>query len=84
VKRVIKVLTVAVLVVTMLVVGISPAMARRVSGGVLLRPTSEFGVPCDANTVNAQNQFGTHLRNDPPGRAPGCWVLLPPSATQND
>jgi hypothetical protein len=35
VKRITKVLTVAVLVVTMLVVSISPAMARRVSGGVL-------------------------------------------------
>jgi hypothetical protein len=84
VKRMIKVLTVAVLMVTMLVVSISPAMARRISGGVLLRPTSEFGVPCDANTANAQSQFGAHLRNNVPGRAPGCWVLLPPSATQND
>ena len=80
-KRMIKVLTVAVLVVTMLVVSISPAMARRVSGGVLLRPTSG---PCYANTANAQNQFGAHLRNNVPDRAPGCWVLLPPSATQND
>ena len=34
-KRMIKVLTVAVLMVMLLVVSISPAMARRVSGGVL-------------------------------------------------
>ena len=80
-KRMIKVLTVAVLMVMLLVVSISPAMARRISGGVLLRPTSE---PCYANTANAQNQFGAHLRNNVPDRAPGCWVLLPSSATRND
>jgi hypothetical protein len=81
VKRMIKVLMVAVLMVMLLVVSISPAMARRVSGGVLLGLPSE---PCSATTANAQNQFGAHLLNNPPGRTPGCWVLLPPSAIRND
>jgi hypothetical protein len=55
------------------VASISPAMARRASGGVLL-PTTQ---PCLANTQDAD---GGRLVLNPPGRAPGCWLLLPPGA----
>jgi len=81
VKRMIRVLAVAVLVAMILVTSISPALARKVAGGQLL-PTDK---PCDA-TAKHQNdrEAGAHLINDPPNRAPGCWVELPPSANQND
>jgi len=72
----IKVLAVAALVVVMLVVSVSPAMAAHARGGVLLKTTR----PCDASKF-AQNVAGSHLRTDVPDRAEGCWVLLPPSAT---
>ena len=75
-KRMIKVLMVAVLMAVILVASISPAMARRASGGVLL-PTTQ---PCLANTQNAD---GGRLVLNPPGRAPGCWFLLPPGAASN-
>ena len=79
-KRIVKVLAVAVLVAMILVTSISPALARRAAGGQLLS-TEE---PCRA-TENAQNDHhGADLRNvededeDPEtGRAEGCWALLP-------
>jgi hypothetical protein len=73
VKRMIRVLAVAALVAMILVASISPAVAKRVAGGQLL-PTEQ---PCNATTENAKNDPGAHLRKDVPGRAPGCWVLLP-------
>ena len=72
-KRMIKVLLVAVLMAVILVASISPAMARRASGGVLLSTTQ----PCLANTQNP------NLVLNPPGRDPGCWFLLPPGAADN-
>ena len=76
-KRIVKVLAVAVLVAMILVTSISPALARRAAGGQQLS-TRE---PCDRTTENAQNDHhGADLRNfdDPEGkRAPGCWALLP-------
>jgi hypothetical protein len=75
-KRMIKVLMVAVLMAVILVASISPAMARRVSGGVLLSSPQ----PCHAI---GQDAPGGRLVLNPPGRAPGCWVLLPPGATSN-
>jgi hypothetical protein len=72
-KRMIKVLLVAVLMAVILVASISPALAKAVRGGVLLSTTQ----PCLANPQNP------HLVLNPPGRAPGCWVLLPPGATNN-
>jgi hypothetical protein len=77
-KRMIKVLLVAVLMAVILVASVSPAMARRASGGVLLSSTQ----PCHA-IANAQDAPGGRLVLNPPGRAPGCWVLLPPGATNN-
>ena len=75
-KRMIKVLMVAVLMAVILVASISPAMALRRAGGVLL-PTTQ---PCLANTQDAD---GGRLVLNPPGRAPGCWFLLPPGAASN-
>ncbi len=72
-KRMIKVLMVAVLMAVILVASISPAMARRASGGVLLSSPQ----PCLANPQNP------NLVLNPPGRAPGCWFLLPPGAASN-
>lgn len=73
-KHMIKVLAVAALSAMILVTSVSPALARAVRGGVLLKKTT----PCEASSV-AQNDFafGSHLRIDPPGRTPGCWVVLP-------
>ena len=83
-KRMIRVLAVAVLVAMILVASVSPALAKRVAGGQLL-PTEK---PCDAN-ANPQNdrpgvEFKSFEPGNPEGRAPGCWALLPPSANQND
>ena len=79
-RRMIRVLAVAALVATILVASISPALAAKLRGGVLL-PTR---VPCYA-TANAQNDAGTHLINDPPDRVQkGCWAELPPGANHDD
>jgi hypothetical protein len=78
-RRMIKILVVATLVAVILVASVSPALARVIRGGVLLQTTN----PCSA-TANAQNAPGSHLLDPAPGRAPGCWVVLPPSATKND
>ncbi len=75
-KRVIKVLLVMALMAVILVASISPALARAARGGVLL-PTAQ---PCLANTQDAD---GGRLVLNPPGRAPGCWLLLPPGAADN-
>jgi len=76
-KRTIRILTVAVLVAVLLVASVSPAMARRLSGGVLL--TQPQG--CNAIFDHARNTpAGERVVLDPPGRTPGCWVLLPPVA----
>jgi len=72
-KRMIKVLMVAILMAVILVASISPALAGRASGGVLLSTTQ----PCLANPQNPR------LVLNPPGRAPGCWFLLPPGAASN-
>ena len=78
-KRMIKVLAVAVLVAVILVATISPAMAVRVRGGVLL-PTAK---PCD-RTLGSQSVPASPFALDPPGRAPGCWVELPSGETPGD
>jgi hypothetical protein len=71
-KRMIKILIVALLMVVILAASISPAVALRRPGGVLL-PTTK---PCDAPA----NSQGVHMTLNPPGRTEGCWVLLPPNA----
>ena len=72
-KRTIKVLLVALLMAVILVASISPALAKRTAGGVLLSSPQ----PCLVNTQNP------NLVLNPPGRAPGCWFLLPPDAANN-
>jgi hypothetical protein len=74
-KRLIKVLAVAALAALILVTSVSPAVARAVRGGVLMKTTT----PCEASSV-ARNGSGAHLRIDPPDRTPGCWVVLPPQS----
>jgi hypothetical protein len=77
-KRMIKVLMVAVLMAVILVASISPAMAARARGGVLL-PTPQ---PCLVTTPETPQ--GVRMVLDPPGRAPGCWVLLPPGVANDE
>ena len=75
-KRMIKVLVMAILMAVILVASISPALARAARGGVLLSSPQ----PCHAI---AQDAPGEDLVLNPPGRAPGCWFLLPPGAASN-
>jgi len=75
-KRMIKVLMVAVLMAVILAASVSPALAAKARGGVLLSTTQ----PCHAI---AQDASGEDLVLNPPGRAPGCWFLLPPGAASN-
>ena len=77
-KRMIKVLMVAVLMAVILLARISPAMAVRRAGGVLLSSPQ----PCHA-VANTQDASGGRLVLNPAGRAPGCWFLLPPGAADN-
>jgi hypothetical protein len=79
VRRTIKVLAVGALVVVMFVASVSPALAAKARGGVLLQTTT----PCHASS-EARNVSGSHLVENPEGRAPGCWVLLPPNANPGD
>jgi hypothetical protein len=72
-KRMIKVLMVAVLMAVILAASVSPALAAKARGGVLLSTTQ----PCHAIAP------GEDLVLNPPGRAPGCWFLLPPGAASN-
>jgi hypothetical protein len=81
VRRTIKVLAVGALVVVMFVASVSPALAAKARGGVLLKTP----VPCEEGAgSHARNDPGSHLVEFEEGnqqeRAPGCWVLLPPSA----
>jgi hypothetical protein len=78
-RRTIKILAVMLLVGIMLVASISPALATRVRGGVLL-PTAK---PCTV-ILGAQSVPGSPFALDPPGRAPGCWVELPSGETPGD
>ena len=75
-KRMIKVLMVAVLMAMILAASVSPALAAKARGGVLLSTTQ----PCHAIPQDAP---GEDLVLNPPGRAPGCWFLLPPGAASN-
>ena len=82
-RRTIKVLAVAALVAVMLVASISPALAAKARGGVLLQTVT----PCaEGAGSHARNDPGTHLDEfeEGEGRDPGCWVLLPPSANPGD
>jgi hypothetical protein len=79
VRLMVKVLAVAALVAVMLVASVSPALAAKVRGGVLLQTDR----PCDASS-KARNVSGSQLIEDPEGRALGCWVLLPPNANPGD
>jgi len=73
-RRIIKVLAVVALVAMILMTSVSPALARAVRGGVQLKTTT----PCEASSVAQNDDSGSHLQTDAPGRTPGeCWVVLP-------
>jgi hypothetical protein len=74
VKRTLKVLAVAVLMVMILVASISPAMARRASGGQPMPSTK----PCYA-TADAQNEDGSHFELRPESEIALCWKVFPES-----
>jgi hypothetical protein len=78
VKRIIRVLAVAVLMAVILVTSISPALARKVAGGQLLSTEK----PCEQSAKHQNDRPGVEFRTfgKEDGRAPGCWALLPPSA----
>jgi hypothetical protein len=75
VKRMIKGLAVAALVAVMLVVSVSPLLARPNHFGHNLHDNPS----CEA-TAQAQNDFGAHHETNPTPVPPvpeGCWVVLP-------
>jgi hypothetical protein len=78
-KHLQKALAVVAIMVMILATSISPALARVQRGGVLLHTTR----PCEAQS-DAQKAQGSPLLLNPDDRAPGCWVELPSSATQDD
>jgi hypothetical protein len=84
VKRIVKVLTVAALVAMILVASMSPALAKRAAGGQRLSTEEPCKAPANAQNDRPGVNFEIIEPNDPEGRAPGCWALLPPSATEND
>ena len=72
-KRMIKVLAVAVLVAVMLVVSASSVFARPNHFGHNLHDN-----PSCKETAQAQNVYGAHHEIDPTPLVPdGCWVVLP-------
>jgi uncharacterized membrane protein YdfJ with MMPL/SSD domain len=72
VKRLIRVLAVAVLVAVILVASISPVLARRAVGG---HPMSTEK-PCEA-TAKAQNERGAHFEERPESQVALCWLVFP-------
>jgi hypothetical protein len=70
-KRMIKVLVVALLVTVILVASVSPAMARRSNFGHKM-PTDR---PCEV-AKSTQDKNGARHAFDPDGHM-GCWVVVP-------
>jgi hypothetical protein len=79
VSRTIKVLAVVALVAMVLVVSISPSLARPSRFGQNLGTEHPSGKvhPACTGTKNAQNTGGADHVVDPEGHADGCWVVLP-------
>jgi hypothetical protein len=71
VKRMIRVLAVAVLVAVILVASMSPALARRQAGGIQMPTTT----PCDVHLETKNNKKPNfEVRDTPPDT---CWKVLP-------
>jgi hypothetical protein len=70
-KRMVKVLMVALLVTVILVASVSPAMARRGNFGHRM-PTDR---PCEV-AKGTQDKNGARHEFDPDGHV-GCWVVVP-------
>jgi hypothetical protein len=80
VRRMIKVLAVVALVAMILVVSISPSLARPSRFGQNLgteHPSGAEPHPACTGTENARNAGGAHHVVNPPGHQDGCWVVLP-------
>jgi hypothetical protein len=80
VRRMIKVLAVVALVAMILVVSISPSLARPSRFGQNLgteHPSGAERHPACTGTENAQNAGGAHHVVNPTGHQDGCWVVLP-------
>ena len=70
-KRMIKVLAVAVLIAVILVASTSPVLARRAAGGHQMSTEK----PCEEAKVKAQNERGAHFEErDTPEP---CWLVFP-------
>jgi hypothetical protein len=72
VKRLIRVLAVAVLVAVILVASMSPTLARRQAGGVLMPRTT----PCDAHSETKNGKVPHFEFRDTP-EPHSCWMVLP-------
>jgi hypothetical protein len=72
VKRLIRVLAVAVLVAVILVASMSPTLARRQAGGVLMPTTT----PCDAHSETKNGKVSHFEFRDTP-EPHSCWMVLP-------
>ena len=70
-KRMIRVLAVAVLVAVILVATMSPTLARRQGGGVLM-PTTK---PCEVHSETNNNAPHFEFRDTPVPHS--CWKVLP-------
>ena len=79
-KRMIRILAVAVLMAVILVASLSPALARPRNFGQNLgtdHRDEEMVHPACDETRKPQNERGAHHVRNPPGQNPGCWVVLP-------
>lgn len=76
-RRMIQVLAVAALVAVMLVVSVSPALARRAPGGHPMPTTKVCDVHLD--TANAQNERGAHFEVRTQSQIALCWLVFPVS-----
>jgi hypothetical protein len=82
VKRMIRILAVAVLMAVILVASLSPALARPRNFGQNLgtdhRDEEMVHPACDdTHRQPHNNERGAHHVENPPGQNPGCWVVLP-------
>ena len=71
-KRMIRVLAMVTLMAVILVVSVTPVLARPARFGQQM-PTDRL---CEIAAADAQNERGAHHVFNPPGHT-GCWLVLP-------
>ena len=74
-KRMIRILAVVTLMAVLLVASVSPALARRVAGGIPMPTTKPCEVHSDA--PQAQNQQVPRFELRPESEIALCWMVLP-------